>query len=176
MSATPENAKTRIIFDATVLSNFARIGQFDQLQLFYADRASTTLMVVEEIHRGVEAGYSELAVVERHLKPAGWLAVTAPETSEEQSLFVTLLASLGSGEASCLATARMRNLIVATDERAARLRAAALDVRVTGTLGILVRLVQAEHLTSAQANELLTGMRLAGYYSPVQDLTPRDFM
>ncbi len=176
MSETPENAKTGIVFDATVLSNFARVGQFKHLELLYADRASTTLMVVEEIHRGIEAGYSELAIVERHLKPTGWLAVTAPETTEEQSLFVTLLASLGSGEASCLATARMRNRIVATDDRAARHRAAAMDVRVTGTLGILIRLVQAKHLTLAQANLLLSRMRRAGYYSPVQNLNLRSFL
>lgn len=32
MSATPESTGTDIVFDATVLSNFARIGQFPRLE------------------------------------------------------------------------------------------------------------------------------------------------
>ncbi len=172
MSAMPEPTESGIVLDATVLSNFARIGQFHQLERLYAGRAWTTLMVVEEIHRGIEMGYSGLEIVRRSLAPTGWVPVTAPETPEEQSLYVDLLVTLGSGEASCIATGRLRNLAVATDDRAARRAAVELGVRVTGTLGILVRLVQEEHLPLAEANELLAHMRRHGYHSPIDSLNP----
>ena len=174
MPAMPERVESGIIFDATVLSNFARTGQVHHLERLYAGRAWTTLMVVEEIHRGVEAGYSGLEIIQRSLGPSGWVTVTAPETPEEQGLYVDLLATLGSGEASCMAIGRMHKLLVATDDRAARLRAAELGVRVTGTLGILVRLVQEEHLPLTDANELLMHMRQLGYYSPMDELDPEN--
>lgn len=99
MPATPETTATGapIVFDATVLSNFARIGPFQWLEQIYAGRGWTTLMVVEEIHRGVEAGYSGLETVEHALTPTGWLAVTAADTAEEQSLYTSLLALVGIG-------------------------------------------------------------------------------
>lgn len=174
MPAMPEPAESGIVFDATVLSNFARIGQFHQLERLYAGRAWTTLMVVEEIHRGIEAGYSGLEIVRRSLAPTGWVPVTAPETPEEQALYVDLLVALGSGEASCIATGRLRNLVVATDDRAARRAALELGVRVTGTLGILVRLAQEQHLPLAEANKLLAQMRQLGYYSPIDKLDPEN--
>ncbi len=171
MPATPECTESGTVFDTTVLSNFACIGQLDRLKQPYAGRAWTTLMVVEEIQRGVEAGYSGLEVIRRSLAPAGWLAVTAPQTPEEQSLYVDLLPTLGSGEASCLAMGRLRHLVVATDDRAARLKAAKIGVRLTGTLGILAHMVQQEHLPLAEANELLAHMLQQGYYSPIDKLT-----
>ena len=122
MSATPESTGTDIVFDATVLSNFARIGQFPRLERIYA------------------------------------------------GLYLHLLAPLGSGQASCLAAARMRNMILATDDRAARRKVVEQGVRLTGTLGILIRLVRDAHLPLAQANKLLEEMVQQGYRSPVQEL------
>jgi predicted nucleic acid-binding protein len=172
MSATPETAATQatIIFDATILSNFARIGQTSWLERVYASRACTTLMVAEEIRQGVEAGYRALDSIERALRPAGWLPVVGPETTEEQILYLDLLSSLGSGEASCLAIAKMRDMVLATDDRAARQKAAEQGVRVTGTLGILIRLVRDGHLSLPEANGCLAEMVQQGYRSPVEQL------
>lgn len=165
-----ELSKSGMVFDATVLSNFARIEQFHRLEPLYSKRGVTTLMVVEEMQRGIEAGYSRLRVVLRSLSPEGWLAVVTPEAAEERSLYVNLLATLGAGEASCLAVGRMRNMVVATDDRAARLKAVEQGIRVTGTLGILVRLVQEGIMPLPLANELLAQMIQQGYHSPVNKL------
>ena len=48
------------IFDTTVLSNLALIGQVALLGKLYRGRAFTTLMVADEIRRGIEAGYQHL--------------------------------------------------------------------------------------------------------------------
>ena len=172
MQATPEGGGVapEIVFDTTILSNFARIGQCQWLERMYVDRAWTTLMVVEEIQHGIEVGYSELTDVQRALAPTGWLAVTAPENGEEQCIYVRQLAALGSGEASCLAVARVRDMVLATDDRAARLHAAVDKVRLTGTLGILLRLVRTAQVPLERANRLLAEMRQRGYHSPVEIL------
>jgi len=57
-----------------------------------------------------------------------------------------------------------------TDDRDARKLAAQLQVPVSGTLGILLRLVQIQALTMEQANALLALMVAKGYRSPVGDL------
>ncbi len=168
----PDHSQSGMVFDATVLSNFARIEQFHRLAPLYSKRGATTLMVVEEVQRGIQAGYSRLEVILSSLAPAGWLAVVTPETAEERSLYVNLLATLGAGEASCLAVGRMRNMVVATDDRAARLKAAKHAIRVTGTLGILTRLVQEDIVPLPYANELLSRMIHQGFRSPIRELEP----
>lgn len=172
MPSTPESTENRsaIVLDTTVLSNFALIGQFQLLERLYAGRACATLMVAEEIHRGIEAGYRALEVIESALGPAGWLSVVAIQADDEHVSYVSLLASLGAGEASCLAVARSRDMILATDDRAARREAAQLGVPVTGTLGMLVRLVREGHVSLMHANDLLSQMIQQGYRSPIEQL------
>ena len=176
MSATPEDITTcprRVVLDATVLSNFAMAGQIQLLRRLYRGRACTTIMVVTEIQRGIDAGYRKLESVEGillSLQPTGWLPVLALESAEAQALYLQLSASLGSGEASCLAVAVTRGLVLATDDLAARRRATQRGVRLTGTIGILVRLAREGHLPLNEANRILTQMIALRYRSPVASL------
>ena len=84
------------------------------------------------------------------------------ETAGEQGLYAELSQALGPGEA--------RQLTLATDDLAARRAAAARGVKLTGTLGILVRLVREKHLTLAEANNVLTDMIALHYRTPVNRL------
>jgi predicted nucleic acid-binding protein len=108
MPATPEAAKAgplRLLFDTTVLSNFAAVGQVSLLEGLYRDSAATTLMVAEEIQRGIDAGYEYLRSAAECLtafSSQGWLRMVSLDSAEEQSLYAILSASLGAGEASCL--------------------------------------------------------------------------
>lgn len=58
-----------------------------------------------------------------------------------------------------------------TDDSDARRYARQSGIPVTGTLGILVRLVQKRLLSLDEANLLLAEMVKYGYYSPVTDLS-----
>lgn len=103
MLTTPE-----IVFDTTVLSNFAVVDQIALLTLRYRSSACTTLAVVEELQRGVEIGYHYLHFALDIVSPLhsdGWLPVRLIETTEEQTLHARLRADLNAGEASCLAVA-----------------------------------------------------------------------
>ena len=175
MPETPEASEARLsfVFDATVLSNFAAVGRIPLLEQLYRDQACTTLMVVEEIQTGLRAGYEHLQSVEEVLTPphpTGWLRVLALESAEEQALYIELSSSLGPGEASCLAVAIVRGLTLATDDLAARRRATERTVQLTGTIGILIRLVREGHLLLTEANNILAQMIALRYRAPVDSL------
>jgi predicted nucleic acid-binding protein len=59
MLTTPEISEGpfTLVIDNTVLSNFAAIDRISLLERLYRDKACTTLMIVEEVQRGLEGGY-----------------------------------------------------------------------------------------------------------------------
>lgn len=63
-----------------------------------------------------------------------------------------------------------RNYRVLTDDRDAREFARRLQIPLSGTLGVLVRLIDTKQLTVKQGDQLLHEMLAAGYRSPVTSL------
>ena len=63
-----------------------------------------------------------------------------------------------------------RGLILATDDLAARRKAGEHRVRLTGTIGILIRLVREGHLSLGAANSILAHMIALHYRAPVENL------
>ena len=59
---------------------------------------------------------------------------------------------------------------ILTDDRDARELARHLQVPLSGTLGVLTRLVDIEHLSLEEADSLLLRMIASGYRSPVTSL------
>ena len=57
-----------------------------------------------------------------------------------------------------------------TDDADARRLAAALKVEISGTIGVLIKLVRREILTLEQGDRLLAEMIARGYRSPVRSL------
>ncbi len=161
------------IFDTTVLSNLAVVGRMDLLEKRYRRVALTTVEVSDELRRGLQAGYayleSALPQIET-VSPGGWLRIAMPESVAEHQLRVEFDLLLDPGEASCLALAISRGLILVTDDLAARQLAQARGVRLTGTLGILLALVRDDMLALEEANALLAEMIERRYRSPVDRL------
>jgi predicted nucleic acid-binding protein len=161
-----------IIANTTVLSNFAAIGQLDLLRLLYTQLYIST-DVYAEIEDGALAGYAYLADVAQHVQPFnpdGWLVLTSPTAPEELAWMAALPARLHRGEASSLAIAAQRGWLFLTDDRSARNVAQAQGVRISGTLGCLLRAVQQQHASIEDANQWLALMIAQGYHSPVDDL------
>ena len=151
-----------LLLDNTVLSNFALIKRIELLTEALGSQIGTTPQVIGEFDDGVERG--------RLPKTKLDLLEVLDMEAEEQVLFRELLARVNAGEASCLAIAAQRNSRVLTDDRDARKLAAQLKIPVSGTLGILLRLVQIDVLSTLEANEILGQMIVAGYRSPVEKL------
>lgn len=86
---------------------------------------------------------------------------------KERNIYVRLIAHLGKGEASCIATAKKHPTIVVTDDRAARRQRSQLDILFTGTIGILKAALRDCEITVEQAGIILQKMIENGFYSPI---------
>jgi predicted nucleic acid-binding protein len=151
-----------LLLDNTVLSNFALVGRIELLTKALGSQVATTPQVMDEFNEGIARG----RVPETNLD---WLEVINLDAKEE-SVFQELLMRVNAGEAACLAVASQRNGRILTDDRDARKLAAQLKIPVSGTLGILLRLVQGNTLILAEANEILEQMITEGYRSPIEKL------
>ena len=151
-----------ILLDNTVLSNFALVARIDLLATGMGGATATPSQVMHEFRDGIARG----RLPDTRL---AWLEVVEL-SAEEQRLFEGLAARLNAGEAACLAIAIRRGGRILTDDRDARKLAAQYKVPVSGTIGVLLRLVQIGTLTLPEANDLLGQMIEYGYRSPVSRL------
>ena len=161
------------IFDTTVLSDLAVVGRLDLLEKRYRKMAATTVEVSDELRRGFQAGYGYLEDALQQIQaisPGGWLRIVAPESELEHQLRGEFDLLLDPGEASCLALAISRGLILVTDDLAARQLAQERGVPLTGTVGILLALVRDRVLSLTEANGILAKMIERRYRSPVDRL------
>jgi predicted nucleic acid-binding protein len=151
-----------VLLDNTVLSNFALVESLDLLARAVVPHAATTGHVIREFEAGI---------VTRRLAPAelGWLPQLTL-SSEEQRAYERLAQRLNAGEASCLAVAGSRSGKVLTDDRDARIVAGRLGIPISGTLGVLVQLIEIQEVDLQSADRLLARMISEGYYAPFHSL------
>jgi predicted nucleic acid-binding protein len=151
-----------VIFDTTLLSNFAHVQHADWLELLFDKQAVTTAEVLAELRQGETTGF---------VPRQDWRWLTVVElTLEEQVLAGQYRGKIDVGEAACLAAAVERGYTLLSDDFAARRLASKMGVKVSGTLGVLRQLVALSHLTLPEANRILGVMIDRGYRSPVRSL------
>jgi len=155
--------KGLVLLDNTVLSNFAIIQRPTLIKTALGDTAAAVKEVIDELRKGVEKG----AIPDVDWS---WLVIISM-TRDEQATYRALLKRINKGEAACLAVASARGARVLTDDRDARKIAAEMQIPVSGTLGILVRLIDLGCLSVQDADALLAQMIAAGYFSPIRSLT-----
>ena len=147
--------------DTTVLNNFAQIRRTDLLRGTWPDLAAP-LPVWNELELGVRRG----------LVPAcdwSWLKLI-DLTEREQERAGEVGRVLEPGEAACIAVASSRGLLLLSDDWEAREFGRSLGLEVSGSLGVLDRLVWKQILTLDEADALLTEMVQRGFRSPYQSL------
>jgi predicted nucleic acid-binding protein len=150
------------LLDNTVLSNFTAIGRADLVRLALGEDAATSEAAWAELQAGIRSG--KLPV-----QDWSWLPIL-PLTASEEPLYNLFAERLNAGEASCLAIAASRGCRVFTDDRDARRLAAERKIPVSGTLGLLLRLIDLRALSLAEGDALLGRMIAAGYRSPMTSL------
>jgi predicted nucleic acid-binding protein len=161
-----------VIANTTLISNFADAGRLDLLPQLW-EKLYISEQVFDEIQAGLRQGYTFYTGVEQLIfpfSPTGWLHLTALHTPDEFRLFGQLLQNLHSGEASGLAIAYHRQWTFLSDDKAARKAATALNVPVSGTIGVLLALVRRTDLVLAEADAILQQMIQKGYHAPVSSL------
>lgn len=150
------------LLDNTVLSNFTSVGRPDLVRLALGEDGATTKAVWDELQAGILIG--KLPV-----QDWSWLPILTL-TATEISLYTLFTQYLNAGEASCLAIAESRQGRVLTDDRDARHLAARRNIPVSGTLGLIIRLIDLQALTLVDGDALLARMIQAGYHSPIASL------
>lgn len=158
-----------IIFDCCCISNFALSDSLFVLENLYRKSAYITNFVSAEILRGIQQGHKDLIKIHEALRE-GWLKEAVLRSGKEKSLYETLSVSLGHGEASSIAVAKSRRFVFACDDRAARREAGLLDVKLTGTLGILTKALNHKTIDLNSGNRILIKMIEKGFYSPAKSL------
>lgn len=161
-----------IIFDNCVLANFALSDSLHIIEMVYGNTAYVTDFVVAENLKGIMKGHGGLIKIREAVRD-GWLKETTLKSTEEKALFESLAVSLGLGEASSIAIAKTRGFVFACDDRAARREANFLGVKLTGTIGILIKAVRNSIINADGANKILKSMVAHGFYSPVTKITER---
>jgi predicted nucleic acid-binding protein len=154
-----------IIFDCCCISNFALSDSLFILKKIYSHSAFITSFVSAAIMKGIQQGHKDLAKVQEALRE-GWLKDIVLRSKKEKSLYETLAISLGLGEASSIAAAKSRGYVFACDDRTARREAGLLDVKLTGTVGILKKAVRQGTISLNEGNRILGKMIETGFYSP----------
>jgi predicted nucleic acid-binding protein len=149
------------LLDNTILSNFALIHRVDLIRLALGEAAT-----VEEAFAEHQAGVR----LER-IPASDWSWLTVLQlVGSERAEYERLRIFLNAGEAACLAVAGARGYRVFTDDRDARELAIQMQIPISGTLGILIRLVEQNQVSLTDANRHLKDMIAAGYRSPVSSL------
>lgn len=159
----------KIIFDCCCLSNFALSDSLYVLKSLYGNSAFITEFVSAEIMRGIQRGHKDLVKIQDSLRE-GWLKEVVLSTKKEKSLYETLSISLGLGEASSISVAKARGFFFACDDRAARRESGLLDIKLTGTLGILKKAIRNKIINPKKGNVILAEMIAKGFYSSVSSL------
>jgi len=122
-----------VVVNATPIIALALIDKLEVLQMLY-DRVIIPSAVQTEVYAGGAAGIGV-----RELREAAWVEVIPLQDPSRANL----IADLAPGEAEVIALAQERNAdLVVIDERLARRHAERLGMRLTGTLGILLRAKQ----------------------------------
>ena len=150
------------LLDNTVMSKFAAIERPDLLRTAFGSGLATSQQAFDELQAGMRQ--DKLPNLDW-----SWLPVWTLEESESTH-YDRFLARLNAGEAACLAIALTRRCRILTDDRDARELAHRLKIPLSGTLGVLVRLIDIGSLSLAEADALLAQMIAKGYRSPITSL------
>ncbi|MEF8802222.1 MAG: twitching motility protein PilT [Halolamina sp.] len=161
MTGTPSNAT---VLNTTVLSNFAQVDHVGLLLEL------PRLVTVEAVRNELEAGVATHGYLENALDTLdGEIPVVTPSSSAAE-LEGTLLQTLDPGEAQALAVAETVDGTVVTDDGDARTTAKRRDVRLTGSIGLLVRFVEDDDISVSTADKYLKRwIDEAGFRSPARD-------
>ena len=139
-----------VVIDTVTFSNFIKVGRLD----FVCELYRGSLYITESVAIELENGDMDLScwIKDGRIKKAVF--------QYDPGIVQKLSANLGDGEISCIAYAVETGCTFATDDMAARRAARGISnsMGITGTVGLLAELVQADLITSQDAKELLKEM------------------
>ncbi|ELY54973.1 hypothetical protein C491_17789 [Natronococcus amylolyticus DSM 10524] len=153
-----------------MLSNFAGTDSIAWLTATF-DELVTVPAVKKELHQGIEVGYEHLTPALRAIEDE---AITIDEAApaELEQAYPNIRDRLDPGEAEAFVTADRSEGTLVTDDGTARQLASASDIKLTGSIGLLVRGVAQNELTIETADAwLATWIDERNYYAPIESVS-----
>ncbi len=145
----------KVVCNATPLIHLSAMGQLELLRELFGEISIPDEVYAEVVLQGAgKPGEAEV-------RNATW--IRRCQVSDPSALR-TLKAILGEGEAACIILAiAMKADLVILDDRLARLHAQAHDLRITGTIGVLLKAAERGNVDFERAlsDLLATGFRLS---------------
>jgi predicted nucleic acid-binding protein len=163
-----------IIFDITVLRNFAVGKYFHALEKLYQGRAFICRSILTEVQAGIERDrqYHQLPQLLDRAIEESWLRFSDYEVNPNDEILELKMALeydriFCAGEAETIATACSRDWKLATDDGKVRKISQKHGIKSTGSLGILIKATQQEIIGLTDADAFHARMIDAGYKSPL---------
>ncbi|MGA1867664.1 MAG: hypothetical protein ACMUJM_03855 [bacterium] len=156
------------VFDTVVLSNFLLSDSLFILEERYRTRGIITWEVFDEISAGISE-YPKLKMIRELIDNKAFELLSL--SFAEHKHFLGLIGHLGKGEASCVALAKEQDVIVVTDDRAARAQCSQMRIPVSGTIGILKASYSDNQISLDNADNILFRMIKEGFFSPVRSIS-----
>ena len=161
MTELPRNAT---VLDTCVLSNFAHVDEIELLLDL------PRVVTVDAVHTELADGIETHPYLGNALDALGTDIPVVTPTQQAEQLETELLKTLDPGEAQALAVTETTAGTIITDDGDARATAERRGVPLTGSIGLLVRFVEAEQISAATADEYLKRwIDEAGFHSPARD-------
>lgn len=159
-----------VVLDATVLSNFASTDSIAWLTATF-DELVTVPAVKNELQQGIEVGYEHLTPALRAIED-GAITIDEAAPAELEQAYPNIRDRLDPGEAEAFVTADRSDGTLVTDDGTARQLASASDIKLTGSIGLLVRGVAQNELTIETADIwLATWIDERNYYAPIESVS-----
>jgi predicted nucleic acid-binding protein len=124
-----ESKSSRIIFDETVLHNFSFLQSIYVLSKLYKDRAFVCKMLKDKTYSIAGENWLQLPDIDTH--PNNIIS--------ELKLAFEYNRKFGIKESESMAIAKSRNWIFATDDKNTRGFSKNHNIKITGSLGILIK-------------------------------------
>lgn len=135
--------------DATAPSNFAYVDRMDLLE------GLPQVCTVPEVRRECRAGTDSYPYLQRALDPLGDTIPVVELDDYVEERATELETRLDPGEARAFAVADVHDGTLVTDDGPARTLVRNADVRVTGSIGVLIRAVENGQISEADADRWL---------------------
>ena len=145
----------KVVVNSTPLIHLSAMGRLDLLKMLFRE-----ILIPEEVYEEVVLlGGERAGSVE--VRKADWIHQSQVQN---RAVLQALQVTLGAGEAACIALASSISAdLVILDDRLARLHALSLELKITGTVGFLLRCAERGVLNfEATLHDLLaTSFRLS---------------
>ncbi len=156
-----------IIFNNTVLVNFSITNTWDIIHKLF-NSINITSQVYEEVLDGINGGHEFMSIVITQIENGFIEIIQFPVDKIFE--FNKLLETLDYGEASCI-TCCNKHTIFYTDDLDARKVSKKMNIKISGSIGILSTALKIGIIDIEEADNVLKQMISFGYRSPIKSFS-----